>query len=312
MPQLRPNFWDALARFESGVESQPGDLVVRQRPQIPARGGRTSFPLRPLEALASGAANPPDAAVPRMAGRAEPKPGGQHESAPPYTFEPNPPGDRNSQPAKGPDDSSYQNYERYRSRFRLSDEEYVPEDAPHATKNHHPTGSRASEDGSYYSDDEISAKRIDLIFDPSQASKDAMVRLELSIEEDWADDLEKFCRLRRLGLIKEAKEHFKSTLEHVFHIPYVRVQYAEMLESSGDYKGFQSLVFLPELSPSWQEETVDDRSRAKLAANHALLDLLSQRPLGSYLVGAWGVVRNTLKALAADTSFGSTEVSCET
>src|SRR5690606_27233622 len=50
------------------------------------------------------------------------------------------------------------------------------------------------------SESEIATARVDLIHDPSQASKDMSIRLELDVEEDWDDDLEEFCRLRRLGL----------------------------------------------------------------------------------------------------------------
>jgi hypothetical protein len=155
---------------------------------------------------------------------------------------------------------------------------------------------------------EIATTRVDLLHDPSQASKDMSIRLELDMEEDWDDDLEEFCRLSRLGLIKDAKEHFGSTLEHVSTIPYIRVQYAEMLLSSGDYKSFHNLDFLPEYPPDPSEETADDRSRGKLVANYALLDLLSQRPIPKYLTAAWSVVRSTLKALATESAAGSTEV----
>jgi hypothetical protein len=81
-----------------------------------------------------------------------------------------------------------------------------------------------------------------------------------------------------------------------------------MLLFSGDYKGFHNLDFLPEYPPQPSEETADDRSRGKLVANYALLDLLSQRPIPKYLTAAWSVVRTTLKALATESTVGSTEV----
>jgi hypothetical protein len=155
----------------------------------------------------------------------------------------------------------------------------------------------------------MATTRIDLAHDPSKALKDMSIRLELDVEEDWEDDLEEFCRLSRLGLINEAKEHFRTTLEHVgANNPYIRVQYAEMLLSCGDYKGFQDFVFIPEFLPHPSEETSEDRDRGKLVANYALLDLLSQRPIPNYLTAAWEVVRHTLKALATETAMGSTEV----
>ncbi|KAH6627967.1 hypothetical protein F5144DRAFT_631203 [Chaetomium tenue] len=150
--------------------------------------------------------------------------------------------------------------------------------------------------------------RVDLVHDPSRANKDMSISLALDAEEDWDDDLEEFCRLRRLGLIKEAKEQFLSALGHVNTMPYIRVQYAEMLQTSGDFKGFQDLDFLPEFPPSPAEETPDDRNRGKLVANHALLDLLSQRPIDDYLTSAWRLVRRTLKALATESTVGSTEI----
>jgi len=160
------------------------------------------------------------------------------------------------------------------------------------------------------SDAEISTTRVDLVFDPSQTSKDLRVRLDLAVEEDWSDGLEELCRLRRLGLVKQAKKHFRSALENSGQILYVRVQYAEMLQSSGDYKGFQSLGLMPDPPPQRpSEETPDDRSEGKLVANYALLSLLSQRPISNFVTGAWTVVRRTLEALAAESLFGSTEVS---
>jgi hypothetical protein len=155
---------------------------------------------------------------------------------------------------------------------------------------------------------DVATTRVDLVHDPSQASKDMSIRIELDAEEDWEDDLEEFCRLKRLGLVKEAKERFWSALAHVNTVPYIRVQYAEMLQSAGDFKSFHDLKFLPECPPSPSEETPDDRNRGKLVANYALLDLLSQRPLPRYLTAAWDVVRHTLKALASESTFGSTEV----
>ncbi|KAK3902730.1 hypothetical protein C8A05DRAFT_33571 [Staphylotrichum tortipilum] len=157
-------------------------------------------------------------------------------------------------------------------------------------------------------DDEFDDDYDDELYEEdSPPNKDVMVRLTLDVQEDWDDSLEEFCRLRRLGLVKEAKKHFLSTLEHVSSVPYVRVQYAEMLQLSGDYKGFQNLDFPPEFPPNAWEETIDDRSRAKLVVNYILLDLLSQRPSTDYLQRAWAIVRNTLNALTAETFFGSTE-----
>lgn len=157
---------------------------------------------------------------------------------------------------------------------------------------------------------DIAANRVDLIHDPSQVSKDMSIRLELDLEEDWEDELEEFCRLKRLGLFKKAKEHFLSKLGHVNTMPYIRVQYAEMLQSCGDFKSLQHLEFLPELPSSPTEETTDDRNRGKLVANHTLLDFLSQRPTSKYITAAWRAVRQTLRDFPTESPIGSTEVSC--
>ncbi|KAL2266580.1 hypothetical protein VTJ83DRAFT_5932 [Remersonia thermophila] len=154
---------------------------------------------------------------------------------------------------------------------------------------------------------ETTAPCFHLALDPSQGSKDMSIRLDLDVEEDWEDNLESFCRLTRLGLIKEAKKHFWSSLGHLSTIPYIRVQYAEMLLSAGCYKELRN-VMLPEFVLDPENETADDRSRSKLAANFALLDLLSQRPIPDYLEAVLRAVRNTFIALAADSLAGSTEV----
>jgi hypothetical protein len=160
-------------------------------------------------------------------------------------------------------------------------------------------------------DFEVPDRRVDLVYDPSQACKDMSIRLEFDAEDDWEADLEAFCRLRRLGRFKEAKESFRSKLEHVSTIPYIRVQYAEMLEACGDYKALQNLISRREFSRDPSEEAPDDRNRGKLAANDALLECLSQRPNPAYIETAWRVVDHTVKALATETTMGSTEVGHE-
>ncbi|KAK4140389.1 uncharacterized protein C8A04DRAFT_32057 [Dichotomopilus funicola] len=149
----------------------------------------------------------------------------------------------------------------------------------------------------------------DFVYDPSsKAHKDVSARLQLDIEPDWEGDLEEFCRLKRLGLINQAKKHFWSALGHVSTLPYVRVQYAEMLQACGDYKGFQALPFPSDWYFPLVDGTPADRNMGKLVANYALLDLLSQRHSGDYLQRAWQVVRHTFKALAHELSMGSTEI----
>jgi hypothetical protein len=149
---------------------------------------------------------------------------------------------------------------------------------------------------------------VDFVYDPSQTSKDMSIRLECEVEVDWEADLEGFCRLRRLGRFSEAKEHFRTRLEHVSDVPYIRVQYAEMLQTCGDYKAFRSLNFPPEFPPGPSNETPEDRDRGKLVANHRLLELLAQHPVSDFAETAWRTVQNTLRSLATETNVGSTEV----
>ncbi|KAK3298907.1 uncharacterized protein B0H64DRAFT_472116 [Chaetomium fimeti] len=266
--QHRGNFWEQFEHFETGAERQPGKSLVPTRTPCIPDTGEPSYP-NPKR-LEGPVANPTDPIATMGAGH-----GAKTDLQPPRpTYFPYPKPVAPEKPG---------------ARTHLPDKGPLREplkkaEAPDATT------------------------RVDLVHDPSRANKDMSIRIALDAEEDWEDDLEEFCRLRRLGLIKEAKEQFWSALAHVNTMPYIRVQYAEMLQASGDFKGFQKLDFLPEFPPSPSEETPDDRSRGKLVANHALLDLLSQRPIEHYLTHAWGVIRHTLKALAGESTVGSTEI----
>ncbi|KAK4170178.1 hypothetical protein QBC43DRAFT_1387 [Cladorrhinum sp. PSN259] len=156
---------------------------------------------------------------------------------------------------------------------------------------------------------EPSIRRVDLVHDPSRATNDLTVQLEMELEEDWDTDLDEFCRLYRLGRFKEAKEYYRLNLTHVDSVPYVRVHYAEMLISCGDYQTFQALERLPEFDAGGLGHKPEERDRGKLAANFELLALLSQTYTYKYIETAWKVVRNTLKALQHEKVMGSTEVS---
>ncbi|KAK4682723.1 hypothetical protein QC764_118590 [Podospora pseudoanserina] len=158
------------------------------------------------------------------------------------------------------------------------------------------------------SNHDVYERPVDLVHDPSQSTKNMTIRLEFDIEEDWDTDLEEFCRLRRLGRFKDAQEYFKQNLERYSTIPYIRVQYAEMLVSSGNLKLFRDMRLLPEFLPPVGEESMDELNRGKLAANYALLDLLSQRHFPNYIQMAWQIVENTLKALSTEQVIGSTEI----
>lgn len=178
----------------------------------------------------------------------------------------------------------------------------------HSPDNEAPRGAQSVLDGNGPKPS-AESMHFDFVYDPSsQANKDVSTRLQLDIEPDWQGDLEEFCRLKRMGLINQAKKHFWSALGHVSTRPYIRVQYAEMLQACGDYKGFQALPFPNDWYPPLADGTPDDRNMGKLVANYALLDLLSQHYSDDYLQRAWQVVRHTLKALAHELSMGSTEV----
>ncbi|KAL2153941.1 hypothetical protein VTH82DRAFT_2617 [Thermothelomyces myriococcoides] len=150
---------------------------------------------------------------------------------------------------------------------------------------------------------------VDLVYDPARTARDASILLAFDIEDDWESELEEFCRLKRLGRIKEAKKHFQSRLRPVSTTPYIMVQYAEMLLSCGDFKNLQRLDPLPDvfLGPP-EENAAEDRNRGKLVDNYILLHLLSQRPIPDYLSTAWSDVRQTLKDTSNEWLFGSTEI----
>ncbi|KAK4197056.1 hypothetical protein QBC40DRAFT_286287 [Triangularia verruculosa] len=154
----------------------------------------------------------------------------------------------------------------------------------------------------------IHQREVDIFHDPSQSLKDISVRLGFDIEEDWNSDLEDFCRFRRLGQFKEAGDCFVLNLERFGTVPYIRVQLAEMLLSSGSLHAFRDLEIIPELSGPASENTVDEWNRGKLVANYTLLSLLSQRDTPEYILTAWRITENTLKALGKENQMGSTEI----
>jgi len=284
----RSKFWDELDRFESGVEEQAGkSLVAARRPWAPYPSQPTYRVPKAIESNAPDTAEAPVAAGPNSSPRGEPGP------AVPQAV------DATTQRDADHSVRVTQTYPRHP--LKQENRRKRQETALAGT-------SEGLSSLSPIANVKTATTRVDLVHDPSQAIKDMSMRLELDVEEDWDDDLEEFCRLRRLGLIKEAREQFRSTLEHLSGIPYIWVQYAEMLLSCGDYKSLQSLKPLPEFSSASSVETPDGRIRQKLAINYALLDVLSQRPARNYLTSAWGLVQTTLNNLASEATAGSTEV----
>ncbi|KAK4098210.1 hypothetical protein N658DRAFT_227539 [Parathielavia hyrcaniae] len=116
---------------------------------------------------------------------------------------------------------------------------------------------------------------VDLVYNPSQGDKNMTVQLMMDIEEDWAADLEAFCRLRRLGRFKDAKEHFKLRLEHLSSVPIIWLQYAEMLLACGDHKAIEASTHPPELvEPS--SSTVPCSAEDQVLRTYQLFNLLWQ------------------------------------
>lgn len=67
------------------------------------------------------------------------------------------------------------------------------------------------------------------------------VHLKLPVIDDIEDELEEFSILRRLGNFKAAKSYFQEKLKNYQNVPFVFVQYAQMLLDSGDFKGLSRL-----------------------------------------------------------------------
>lgn len=75
------------------------------------------------------------------------------------------------------------------------------------------------------------------------------VHLNIPVIDDLESELEEFSILRRLGNFKAAKAYFKERLGEYRRVPYVFVQYAQMLLDAGDFKALSKLrpevVFRP-------------------------------------------------------------------
>ncbi|KAK1778257.1 hypothetical protein QBC45DRAFT_414443 [Copromyces sp. CBS 386.78] len=144
----------------------------------------------------------------------------------------------------------------------------------------------------------------DAVHDPSQSSKDISIQFDLPIEQDLSPYLDDFCRFRRLGRFKEARDLYQSKLAKHSTIPYILIHYAEMLVVSGDYKSFQELIY-----PS-RDEQKDSKSATdgKLKTNFELLKLVTRSPVWNYTIAAMETVRGVLEDLADEQVMGSTEV----
>ncbi|KAI0376268.1 hypothetical protein F5Y04DRAFT_292820 [Hypomontagnella monticulosa] len=83
-------------------------------------------------------------------------------------------------------------------------------------------------------------QNIDGFWDPHNAV-DVIVHLKMSFQEDLDEILEEFSRLRRLGDFASARSFFAEHLHDHLHMPYVLVEYAEMLLEQGDYNTFSEI-----------------------------------------------------------------------
>ena len=192
----------------------------------------------------------------------------------------------------------------------------------HQTKNYQGSGSgsNGSKPTGKLSRPTVSAppttpgRKVDIVHDPTGGpTKDILVKLELPIDDDFEAELDEFCRLRRLGLFKQAKEHFDIHLSQAQDDPYVLVQYGEMLVAAGDYQGFAKIQYHQEPSSDGLEFAPPDPLKYKLDTNFILLSFLAQKTFPGYTERAVSTVEVTLKTLKterlSERLMGSTEVS---
>ncbi|KAK3395696.1 hypothetical protein B0T20DRAFT_43408 [Sordaria brevicollis] len=139
----------------------------------------------------------------------------------------------------------------------------------------------------------------DVVHDPSLSTKDITIRIGLPIEQDTTVDLETFCRLRRLGQFKEARNVFMAKLVQHSTVPYILVQYAEMLVVSGDYKGFCELTY-PEVTASAADQDLEK--------NFALLRLVARSDVYGFGAQAVKTVLSVMHSLKGAQLVGSTEI----
>lgn len=88
--------------------------------------------------------------------------------------------------------------------------------------------------------DEVRASPIQAVLNGSNP-QDITVHLKLPVIDDIEAELEEFSILRRLGNFKAARSYFKEKLGNYRKVPYVFVQYAQMLLDAGDFKTLSKL-----------------------------------------------------------------------
>lgn len=295
--------WEQLAQLDSDAEQAPGRPLVRIPRPSTARSGRASFATSDVRTIYDNTTNPFSSV--NYSGRVNlPQHNDPPSGHPSNHFRAKPARVRIVEPNFSSQSSSSFGDEGY-----AEDEDWddVDSESREGSQDLDPEELDPSEDA----EPEIPDRRIDIIHDPSQATRDITVRLEMELEEDWELDIDEFCRLRRLGRFKDAKAHFASRLEHLSHDnPYIRLLYADMLLACGDYKSLRSLPPVPNvLSPDQPGTTPDDRYSLNLVAtNYGLLDVLSQRREPLNVSHVDGSIRSTLTSLRAGIFVTSTEV----
>lgn len=97
-------------------------------------------------------------------------------------------------------------------------------------------------------DESHSTSSVHAVFNGAN-SHNITVHLNIPVIDNLESDLEEFSILRRLGNFKAAKAYFNERLGEYRRVPYVFVQYAQMLLDAGDFRALSKLrpevVFRP-------------------------------------------------------------------
>ncbi|KAM7192387.1 hypothetical protein V8F33_008400, partial [Rhypophila sp. PSN 637] len=154
----------------------------------------------------------------------------------------------------------------------------------------------------------IQQKAFDAVHDPSDPSKkDIIFKMSMPIEEDFQPGLDEFCRLRRLGHFEDAEQQFQHTLKNLQGMPYVLVQYCEMLLAAGRYTSFRAVSYRKKYASLESEESVKDPCLDMLEGNFWLLDLLAKVPQPSFDGDIFEAIKRILGKLELESAMGSTE-----
>ncbi|KAK7928272.1 hypothetical protein PG985_005270 [Apiospora marii] len=157
----------------------------------------------------------------------------------------------------------------------------------------------------------LARKGVNAIWDPSQNS-DITVHLKLPLREEGLDEqIEEFCRLRRLGDFASAKRFFAEKLADHHDNPYLLVQYAEMLLEQGDYITLAELNGHAAFAPD--NHLLGGQEGALLREYWKLLQLVRSLDCPPTDWGAVSIIPEALKTLhdavlSGEGPVGSTEI----